>query len=292
MSRLLPFLALAGALALGDSDGGLVNTTGPARIAVSGLDPVAFFTDAKAVHGSPQFSAMHDGATYFFASEEHQRLFVAKPESYLPQFGGYCAYGVAIDRLLPVDVTTWQVRDGRLYLNLNAEVLKGFNADFDALVAKAQKNWPELVKRQAHAPTGAGGDSRAAPSKVNVAGVSGVALSGFDPVAFFTDAKAVNGSPQFSATHDGAAYFFASEEHRQLFLAKPQSYLPQFGGFCAYGVAAGHLVPVDISTWQVRNGRLYLNFDAEVLKLFNADFDALVGTAEKNWPALATGSVR
>ncbi len=121
---------------------------------------------------------------------------------------------------------------------------------------------------------------------VNTAGVSHIAVEGYDPVAFFTDAKQVKGSPSISATYQGAVYFFASEQHKQMFTANPDKYAPQYGGFCAFGVGNEVLVPVDISTWQVRNGKLYLNFDHEVLKMFDADFDGNVSKADQSWPRL------
>ena len=127
--------------------GELVSVSGASNAALSGFDPVAFFTEAKPVNGSPFISAEHQGATYFFASEEHKKLFTAAPAKYAPQFGGFCAFGVALDKLFPVDISTWQVRDSKLYLNLNADILKKFNADFSGNVATANKNWPGLVNK-------------------------------------------------------------------------------------------------------------------------------------------------
>lgn len=127
----------------------LVNVAGASKIAVSGYDPVAFFTDARPVNGSPFISASYQGATYLFASEEHKKLFTESPGKYAPQYGGFCAFGVAIDKLFPVDITTWQVRNGKLYLNLNADILKKFNAEFDGNVAKADRNWPGLTQHDA-----------------------------------------------------------------------------------------------------------------------------------------------
>jgi YHS domain-containing protein len=136
--------ALAAVPVLG---GELVNVSGASKIALSGYDPVAFFADAKPVNGSPFITAEYQGATYLFASEEHRKLFTENPAKYAPQFGGFCAYGVALGKLFPVDINTWQVRDGKLYLNLNADILKKFNADFGGHVAQAGRNWPELVKK-------------------------------------------------------------------------------------------------------------------------------------------------
>ncbi len=125
----------------------LVNVSGASNVAINGYDPVAFFTDARPVNGSPSISATHQGAVYFFASEEHRKMFTQNPDKYAPQYGGFCAFGVALDALFPVDISTWQVRNGKLYLNLNHDILSKFNADFDGNVAKASKNWPGLVRK-------------------------------------------------------------------------------------------------------------------------------------------------
>jgi YHS domain-containing protein len=147
MKKIIQSIAAFALLASSAFAGELVNVSGASKIAVSGYDPVAFFTEAKAVNGSPFISADHRGATYFFATEEHKKLFSENPARYTPQFGGYCAYGVSLGKLFPVDINTWQVRDGKLYLNLNADILKKFNADLSGNVAKAEQHWPELLKK-------------------------------------------------------------------------------------------------------------------------------------------------
>ena len=145
MKNILKSIAAIALLSVSAFAGDLVNVSGASKAAVSGYDTVAFFTDSKAVNGSPFISAEYQGATYFFATEEHKKLFTDSPGKYAPQFGGFCAFGVAIDKLFPVDITTWQVRNEKLYLNLNQGILKKFNADFEGNVAKADKNWPGLV---------------------------------------------------------------------------------------------------------------------------------------------------
>ena len=126
----------------------LVNVSGASKIALDGYDPVAFFTDARPVNGSPFIKATYRGAEYFFATEEHRKLFTGNPEKYAPQYGGFCAYGVGLDALFPVDISTWQIRDGKLYLNLDHDILEKFNADFNGNVAKADRNWPDLVQKK------------------------------------------------------------------------------------------------------------------------------------------------
>jgi YHS domain-containing protein len=127
----------------------LVNVSGASKIAVGGFDTVAFFTDSKAVNGSPFITDEYQGATYLFATEEHKQLFAAQPAKYVPQYGGFCAFGVALNKLFPVDISTWQIRDGKLYLNLNPDIRTKFDADPNGNIAKADKNWPGLVTTNA-----------------------------------------------------------------------------------------------------------------------------------------------
>lgn len=145
MKHLLKSLLVLALLTVAARAAGLVNVSGATGIALDGHDPVAFFTDHKPVHGNPGIKAQHDGATYLFASETHRDLFQAAPEKYVPQFGGYCAYGVSVGALFPVDIDNWQIRDGKLYLNLNDDIAKAFNADLKGNLQKARQNWPALA---------------------------------------------------------------------------------------------------------------------------------------------------
>lgn len=127
----------------------LVNMSGASKVAVAGCDPVVFFLDAKPVNGLPFIGTADRGATCNFASEEHKRLFTQSPDRFAPQYGGLCTFGVGLDALFPVDFDTRQVRNGKLYLNLNSGILAKFSADFEGNVAKAEKNWPGLVTNNA-----------------------------------------------------------------------------------------------------------------------------------------------
>ncbi len=121
---------------------------------------------------------------------------------------------------------------------------------------------------------------------MNVSGASDIGLAGFDPVSFFTGHTPKNGSPMIRSQHAGATYLFADEASKAEFESNPDRYTPQYGGFCAYGVSLGILLPVDISTAQVRNDKLYLNVNSQILKKFNAEFDDSIVKANANWPAL------
>jgi hypothetical protein len=150
MKRLLGYIvmiAVAVLFATTAVAGDLVNVAGASGIAVGGYDPVAFFTDGKPTPGDPGVTSTYKGANYLFASKAHKTQFDANPEKYVPQFGGYCAYGAALGALFPVDISTWQVRNGKLYLNLNPAISAEFNKDPVGFIAKAEKKWPGLEKK-------------------------------------------------------------------------------------------------------------------------------------------------
>ncbi len=117
-------------------------------VAIQGYDPVAFFTDHKPVKGDSKFVSKRDGAIYFFASKEHKALFNAHPAQYEPVYGGYCAYGVSRDRLVEIDVSAFQVVDGKLLLQYSTDIRDDFNKDAKANLSKADANWPKLVAKK------------------------------------------------------------------------------------------------------------------------------------------------
>ena len=117
-------------------------------VAIQGYDPVAFFTDHKPVKGDAKFLVKHDGAVYFFASKEHKDLFKADPAKYIPDFGGYCAYGVSRNKLVEIDVDAFQIVDGKLLLQYSKGVRDDFNKDTSGNLAKADANWVGLVNKK------------------------------------------------------------------------------------------------------------------------------------------------
>lgn len=115
---------------------------------------------------------------------------------------------------------------------------------------------------------------------------AGVAIQGYDPVAFFTDGKPVKGDAKFVFRHNGATYFFASKEHRDAFKAEPAKYEPAFGGYCAYGVSRGKVVEIDVEAFQIVDGRLLLQYSKGVRSDFNKDAKGNLAKADGNWPGL------
>ena len=114
----------------------------------------------------------------------------------------------------------------------------------------------------------------------------GNALYGYDVVAYQTLERATMGSPDFTLTHDGVVYQFASAEHRALFQEDPARYLPAYGGYCAYGVANGYKVKVDPDAFTVVEGRLYINYSQSIKKRWLKDPAGYVERADRNWTTL------
>jgi len=113
-------------------------------IALHGYDPVAYFTVGAPTKGNASFTAKYEGASYYFASAENLRKFKANPAAFAPQFGGFCAMGVALEKKLDGDPAVWKIVDGKLYLNVNADVSVAWQRDIPGNLEKANDFWPEI----------------------------------------------------------------------------------------------------------------------------------------------------
>ena len=140
--------AIAVALVLGCAPalaGNTVNTGYFGGVAILGYDPVAYFTEGKAMKGSEEFSYDWLGTPWHFASRKHQELFQSAPVKYAPQFGGYCAGEIAAEGItVNIDPEAWKIIDGKLYLVYNKGYDEQFAAEARDLVPKADANWPKL----------------------------------------------------------------------------------------------------------------------------------------------------
>ncbi len=113
--------------------------------ALKGYDTVAYHLERKALKGTPQHTAEWKGATWWFTSAANRDRFIAEPERWAPQFGGYCAWAIARDRTAPIDPTIFRVFDDKLYLNLNMKVHKDWLENRQVMIVNANENWPEVL---------------------------------------------------------------------------------------------------------------------------------------------------
>jgi len=114
----------------------------------------------------------------------------------------------------------------------------------------------------------------------------GAAIGGYDPVAYFTREEPVAGKPELTADYQGATWRFASAENRDLFVADPAKYAPQYGGYCAWAVSQGYTAQVDPEAWSVRDGKLYLNYSKVIRARWALNKDGNIAAADSNWPGL------
>ena len=122
-------------------------------------------------------------------------------------------------------------------------------------------------------------------SPINVT-PEGVAIKGYDPVAFFTDKMPIKGIPEYEYKWRGARWRFASTAHREEFLRDPEKYAPEYGGYCAYAVSQGKTADIDPEAWTVFEGKLYLNLNKEVQGLWEKNMREYIRKADENWPRL------
>lgn len=117
----------------------------------------------------------------------------------------------------------------------------------------------------------------------------GVAIKGYDPVAYFLDGRPVKGNDEFTHEWKGALWKFSSAEHRDLFAGDPEKYAPRYGGYCAFAVSINRTADIDPDSWSIVDGKLYLNLDTKTKKLWERDIPGNIKKGDENWPRLLKG---
>lgn len=115
---------------------------------------------------------------------------------------------------------------------------------------------------------------------------SDIAVHGYDPVAYFREGRPVKGARQFEATYQGATFRFASAANRDAFIAAPEAFAPQYGGYCAWAVSQGYHAKGDARFWKIVDGKLYLNYSESVQKKWEGDIPGFIDSADANWPKI------
>jgi YHS domain-containing protein len=110
----------------------------------------------------------------------------------------------------------------------------------------------------------------------------GVAINGFDAVSYFLDSAAIKGSKIFTYTWNNVEWRFSNQRNLEAFKSNPERYAPQFGGFCAYGVADDHKAPTQPNAFTIYEGK-YLNYNTKVMDLWRKDMNGYIQKAEENW---------
>ena len=114
----------------------------------------------------------------------------------------------------------------------------------------------------------------------------GVAIKGYDPVAYFTQGRPVKGESAHELQWEGAMWRFSGKENLERVRAEPQRYAPRYGGYCAYGVAVGGLYDIEPEAWSIVDGVLYLNKNLRTREIWRKDIPGYIEKADRNWPGL------
>lgn len=125
---------------------------------------------------------------------------------------------------------------------------------------------------------------------VYIESASGLAIRGTDPVAYFTEGEAVEGSEEFETEWQGATWRFASAENQELFENDPEAYAPQYGGYCAKALSEGNVVSSDPEAWKIVDGKLYLNYSPAVQQQWIQDIPGNIALADEMWPEVLVGA--
>jgi hypothetical protein len=120
-----------------------------------------------------------------------------------------------------------------------------------------------------------------------VNGTTGLAISGFDPVAYFTEGKALFGRPEIELNLEGAVWRFTNKGNRGAFTSHPDVYAPRFGGYDPLAIGRGRSVQGHPLIWAITGQRLYLFYSEQARTAFLADPGRIIEAAERKWPNLA-----
>lgn len=119
--------------------------------------------------------------------------------------------------------------------------------------------------------------------------VRGVAIRGYDTVAYFTEGKPVKGKPSLKTTWNGSTWQFSSQENLDRFKANPAKYAPAYGGYCAWAMAQGYTASTVPEAWDIKDGKLYLNYNLSIRKNWRTDIPGHIKQGDANWPKVRAG---
>jgi YHS domain-containing protein len=147
IKSILTGVALSVALSAHALAAGVELNASSTGLALQGYDPVAYFTEGEPTPGNWKITSSYNDATYRFASEEHKAAFEANPEAYLPQYGGYCAFGAAMGFKFDGDPHQWKIVDGELFLNISKDIQERWLTDVPGFIKTADAKWTDIADK-------------------------------------------------------------------------------------------------------------------------------------------------
>jgi len=227
--------------------------TGPG---IDGYCPVSYFSGGKPVKGSPEHTATFMGRQYYLSSAEAKTAFERDPLKYLPQYSGLCttALGGSYGNRFAGDPEVYYIIEGKLYLFSSMRARNAFD-----------KNPPLFIRQ---------GNERF------------VGLSGYCPVAYQRDNKAIKGDLKLQLPYGEYAYAFVDEDARKAFIADPERYVPMYNLYATMAISQNKRYPADPKYFRVVNQKTYLFWDEAARKQFDADPEGIIRKADEKWKIL------
>jgi len=118
------------------------------------------------------------------------------------------------------------------------------------------------------------------------------AINGYDVVSYFTDGKPVIGKKENSFVWKDENWYFSSQENLKSFKSNPEKFAPQFGGYCAYGMSRGYKAKTEPDAWTIIDGKLYLNYNLDVKKIWGEKRSEFIDKATQNWPSVKSSKMK
>jgi YHS domain-containing protein len=251
-------------------------------VALRGYDVVSYF-EGKAEAGSDAYQVSHEGVQWRFVSAAHRDRFAADPARFLPQYGGYCALGMAHGGAVPSDPTAFTVHQGKLYLNSNKLTRVTWAYAKDWMIGRADPNWTTWLARVTAAATRPPAPNAGFPRpRVDTT----LALAGLDATTYHDAGGPVAGDSTIVTTYRGRTWRFTSDARRARFLARPDRFAPQFDGLSPLILAHGDQVPGDPAKFTIVNDKVYLDVADGPQTTFRRNARKLIARADSIWRTL------
>lgn len=252
-------------------------------IAIQGYDPVNYFTNKKATLGDSEINHQWNDSAWHFISDKNRDLFRQNPERYAPVFNSECSFAKSLGKSDCPESSPklFAIRDEKLFLFSNP-VAALLWKQFKAPAGKLKSLFINLVvivaitllSAIAFANVDLPGENKVGHSNELtwfspvVTDSQGVAIQGFDTVAYFNQSTAVKGLETHSTSWNGVTWYFASVQNKTLFEENPEAYAPQFGGNCSFAASTGQTVSGSPEVWSIVDDRLFFNANPVAKVLF------------------------
>lgn len=228
------------------------------RPALEGICPVSYFKKETLVKGEADYKVKYAGKLYYLSGPDSKKLFEEDAEKYLPQFDSLCtmALGGPYGNRIPGSPQVFEIVEGRLYFFSSHRAKRAY--------LENPQSTMETAKALFHRPQ----------------------FGGHCPVTYFVDSKAEKGNEEHKSAYRSYTYHLASAEKKKKFQENPETYLPQFDGFCLTGIFQNKKFPSDGKQFAIVDGKLYLFFNEPAKQQFLTNQTETIQRANGNWTIL------